>query len=103
MTRAIESYLRGSTSYADQLFLIKRGIVEDTTQNILEANFGRPKEVLQSCFDMLAELIKFNCEGFKVLNKELKDKIKVIIEKLKREFYLLLKQKKIFSLIYLFA
>jgi Trpc4-associated protein len=73
LIRAIESFLRGNTSYADQLFLIKRGIVEDTVQNILAINFTRPKEVLQSCFDMLGELVKFNTDGFDILNKELAD------------------------------
>jgi len=71
LTRAIESFLRGGTFYADQLFLINRGIVQDTLQNILAINFTRPKEVLQNCFDMLGELIKFNIKGFSVLNGEL--------------------------------
>ena len=69
--------MRGGTSYADQLFLIKRGIVEDTLQNVLAINFTRPKEVLQSCFDMLGELIKFNDIGFNILNAELVDDEKV--------------------------
>jgi Trpc4-associated protein len=69
--------LRGNTSYADQLFLIKRGIVDDTVQNILAINFSRPKEVLQSCFDMLGELIKFNMTGFASLNRELENQEKV--------------------------
>lgn len=73
LTRAVESFLRGDTSYADQLFLINRGIVEDTLHNILAINFTRPKEVLQSCFDMLGELIKFNNYGFSILDKELVD------------------------------
>lgn len=73
LTRAIESFLRGGTSYADQMFLISRGIVEDTLQNILAINFNRPKEVLQSCFDMLGELIKFNTNGFDILNKQLNE------------------------------
>jgi Trpc4-associated protein len=80
LIRAIESFLRGNTSYADQLFLIKRGIVEDTVQNILAINFTRPKEVLQSCFDMLGELVKFNTDGFDILNKELVDNEKVFIK-----------------------
>jgi len=71
LTRAIESFLRGGTCYADQMFLIKRGIVEDTLQNILAINFTRPKEVLQSCFDMLGELIKFNSQGFTILSGQL--------------------------------
>jgi Trpc4-associated protein len=70
--------LRGGTSYADQLFLINRGIVEDTVQNILAINFTRPKEVVQSCFDMLGELIKFNSKGFQLLNDKLIDNEKVI-------------------------
>lgn len=73
LTRAVESFLRGGTSYADQLFLINRGIVEDTLHNILAINFTRPKEVLQSCFDMLGELIKFNDRGFSILDRELVD------------------------------
>ena len=78
LIRAIESYLRGSTSYADQLFLINRGIVQDAVQNILAVNFARPKEVVQSCFDMLGELIKFNTKGFQIINDELLDNEKVI-------------------------
>lgn len=77
LTRAIESFLRGGTSYADQMFLVKRGIVEDTIRNILAVNFTRPKEVLQSCFDMLGELVKFNRIGFEILNTELNDPEKV--------------------------
>ena len=77
LIRAIESFLRGNTSYADQLFLINRGIVEDTVQNILAINFTRPKEVLQSCFDMLGELVKFNSGGFEILHKELFETEKV--------------------------
>lgn len=76
LTRAIESFLRGGTSFSDQLFLIKRGIVEDTLNNILAINFTRPKEVIQSCFDMLGELVKFNSHGFRILDKELFDKEK---------------------------
>ena len=72
--------MRGGTSYADQLFLIKRGIVEDTLQNVLAINFTRPKEVLQSCFDMLGELIKFNDIGFNILNGELVDDDKVCLK-----------------------
>jgi Trpc4-associated protein len=59
------------------MFLINRGIVEDTLQNILAINHNRPKEVLQSCFDMLGELIKFNTNGFDILNKQLNEIEKV--------------------------
>jgi Trpc4-associated protein len=76
LIRAIESYLRGGCSYADQLFLINRGVVEDTTQNILAISITRPKEVLQSCFDMLGELIKFNIKGFAKLDNEITDPAK---------------------------
>ena len=65
--------MRGGTSYSDQMFLINRGVVEDIVQNILAINFTRPKEVLQSCFDMLGELIKFNVNGFQLLDKELNE------------------------------
>ncbi len=59
------------------MFLINRGVVQDTVQNILAINFTRPKEVLQSCFDMLGELVKFNLVGFNILNGELIDTEKV--------------------------
>ena len=80
LSRAIESFLRGGTHYADQLFLINRGLVHDTIQNILALNFTRPKEVLQNCFDMLGELVKFNINGFNVINQELKESEKVILK-----------------------
>ena len=53
--------------------------MQDTVQNILAINFTRPKEVLQSCFDMLGELIKFNTDGFEILNRELSDPEKVFL------------------------
>ncbi|CAF0707115.1 unnamed protein product [Brachionus calyciflorus] len=71
LIRAIESFLRGGTSYAEQLFLINRGVVEDTIQNILAVNFSRPKEVIQSCFDMLGELVKFNAKAFDIISNQL--------------------------------
>lgn len=71
LIRAIESFLRGGTSFAEQTFLINRGVVEDTIQNILAVNFTRPKEVIQSCFDMLGELVKFNIKAFEIINNQL--------------------------------
>ncbi|XP_063951103.1 short transient receptor potential channel 4-associated protein-like [Lytechinus pictus] len=68
MARAIESFLRGKTSYADQTFLIRKGLLEHVVQHILSSEH-HSKEVLQSYFDLLAELMKFNILAFKRFNK----------------------------------
>ena len=67
----IESYLRGATSFADQMFLIARGVIQDTVRNILAMSVSRSKELLQNCFDILAGLVKFNKIGFQLLDTEL--------------------------------
>ena len=61
LARAVESFLRGSTSYADQTFLIRRGLLQHVATNIIQMD-PRPKEILQSSFDLLGELIKFNMQ-----------------------------------------
>ena len=37
----------------------------------------RPKEILQSSFDLIGELVKFNVEAFKVFDKVLNSKERV--------------------------
>ncbi|KAJ8302972.1 hypothetical protein KUTeg_019368 [Tegillarca granosa] len=64
LARAVESYLRGNTSYCDQVFLMRRGLLQHVATNIVEHEI-RHKEILQSSFDLLGELIKFNIEAFK--------------------------------------
>ncbi|XP_014671156.1 PREDICTED: short transient receptor potential channel 4-associated protein-like isoform X2 [Priapulus caudatus] len=64
LARAVESYLRGSTCYADQMFLLRRGLLHHVAGNLIE-NDVRPKEILQSSFDLLGELIKFNADAFR--------------------------------------
>ena len=59
LARAVESFLRGCSSYADQTFLIRRGLLHHVAGNILSFD-ARPKEILQSSFDLLGELVKFN-------------------------------------------
>ncbi|ELU14681.1 hypothetical protein CAPTEDRAFT_176924 [Capitella teleta] len=75
LARAVESYLRGSTSYCDQIFLLRRGLLQHIAGNIVEHDI-RPKEILQSSFDLLGELIKFNFDAFgmfdQVLNTDTK-------------------------------
>ncbi|KAK2190340.1 hypothetical protein NP493_84g05051 [Ridgeia piscesae] len=70
LARAVESYLRGSTSYCDQIFLLRRGLLQHIASNIVEHDI-RPKEILQSSFDLIGELVKFNVEAFKVFDKVL--------------------------------
>jgi Trpc4-associated protein len=73
LARAVESYLRGSTSYCDQIFLLRRGLLQHIASNIVEHDI-RPKEILQSSFDLIGELVKFNVEAFKVFDKVLSSK-----------------------------
>ncbi|XP_064640748.1 short transient receptor potential channel 4-associated protein-like isoform X2 [Lineus longissimus] len=68
LARAVESYLRGTTSYCDQMFLLRRGLLQHVAGNIVEHDI-RPKEILQSSFDLLGELIKFNISAFKTFDK----------------------------------
>ncbi|XP_055950667.1 short transient receptor potential channel 4-associated protein-like isoform X2 [Argiope bruennichi] len=67
LSRAIESYLRGSFSSADQDFLLRRNLMQHVIQNLITSNI-RHKEVLQSSFDLLGELVKFNVTAFIDLN-----------------------------------
>ncbi|KAK7115154.1 short transient receptor potential channel 4-associated protein-like isoform X2 [Littorina saxatilis] len=67
LARAVESYLRGDTSYCDQIFLMRRGLLQHVASNIVEHEI-RHKEILQSSFDLLGELIKFNWEAFKTFD-----------------------------------
>ncbi|XP_036387211.1 short transient receptor potential channel 4-associated protein-like [Megalops cyprinoides] len=66
--RAVESFLRGTTSYADQIFLLKRGLLEHILSCIIDSGC-RSRDVLQSYFDLLGELMKFNLDAFKRFNR----------------------------------
>ncbi|XP_019734915.1 transient receptor potential cation channel, subfamily C, member 4 associated protein a [Hippocampus comes] len=66
--RAVESFLRGATSYADQMFLLKRGLLEHILFCIIDSGCTS-RDVLQSYFDLLGELMKFNIDAFKRFNK----------------------------------
>uniref|UniRef100_A0A8C2H8S3 Transient receptor potential cation channel, subfamily C, member 4 associated protein a n=1 Tax=Cyprinus carpio TaxID=7962 RepID=A0A8C2H8S3_CYPCA len=66
--RAVESFLRGATSYADQMFLLKRGLLEHILFCIIDSGC-KSRDVLQSYFDLLGELMKFNIDAFKRFNK----------------------------------
>ncbi|KAI1890237.1 hypothetical protein AGOR_G00151650 [Albula goreensis] len=66
--RAVESFLRGTTSYADQIFLLKRGLLEHILSCIIDSGC-RSRDVLQSYFDLLGELMKFNIDAFRRFNK----------------------------------
>ncbi|XP_015924383.2 short transient receptor potential channel 4-associated protein [Parasteatoda tepidariorum] len=71
LSRAIESFLRGSFCNADQDFLLRRNLLEDVVQNLLLNTTVRHKEVLQSSFDLLGELVKFNFSAFHVLHTQI--------------------------------
>ena len=67
LSRALEGFLRGKASYADQIFLIKRGLLKLLVSHICSKEM-KTKEVLQSSFDLLGELMKFNYIAFKEFN-----------------------------------
>jgi len=75
LCRAVESYLRGGTSYADQIFLLRRGLLQHITASLIQAEV-RQKETIQSSFDLLGEMVKFNFDACKqmdsILNSETK-------------------------------
>uniref|UniRef100_A0A8C1FB98 Transient receptor potential cation channel, subfamily C, member 4 associated protein b n=1 Tax=Cyprinus carpio carpio TaxID=630221 RepID=A0A8C1FB98_CYPCA len=66
--RAVESFLRGMPSYADQVFLLRRGMLEHILYCIIDSSC-KSHDVLQSYFDLLGELMKFNIDAFKRFNK----------------------------------
>uniref|UniRef100_A0A8C1QJY2 Transient receptor potential cation channel, subfamily C, member 4 associated protein b n=1 Tax=Cyprinus carpio TaxID=7962 RepID=A0A8C1QJY2_CYPCA len=66
--RAVESFLRGMPSYADQVFLLRRGMLEHILYCIIDSGC-KSHDVLQSYFDLLGELMKFNIDAFKRFNK----------------------------------
>ncbi|ESO95002.1 hypothetical protein LOTGIDRAFT_215160 [Lottia gigantea] len=76
LARAVESYLRGDTSFCDQVFLMRRGLLQHVASNLVEHEI-RHKEIIQSSFDLLGELIKFNIEAFKTFDKILNTQAKL--------------------------
>jgi len=77
LCRAVESYLRGGTSYADQIFLLRRGLLQHITATLIHPQTEvRQKETIQSSFDLLGEMVKFNYDACKqmdsILNSESK-------------------------------
>ena len=75
LCRAVESYLRGGTSYSDQVFLLRRGLLQHITASLIQTEV-RQKETIQSSFDLLGEMVKFNFDACKqmdsILNSESK-------------------------------
>ncbi|XP_037788989.1 short transient receptor potential channel 4-associated protein-like [Penaeus monodon] len=68
-SRAIESYLRSANPYADQVFLLRRGLLKHLANSLLMCDSGHnQKEVLQSTFDLLGELLKFNVDAYRRLD-----------------------------------
>ena len=82
LCRAVESYLRGGTSYADQIFLLRRGLLQHITASLIQTEI-RQKETIQSSFDLLGEMVKFNYDACRqmhtILNNESKLKKAMIM------------------------
>ncbi|XP_057291959.1 short transient receptor potential channel 4-associated protein-like [Hydractinia symbiolongicarpus] len=68
LSRAIEGFLRGSVSPPDQHFLINRGLIKHLYEHIVTSD-TKAKEIIQSSFDLLGELMKFNVAGFVQFNQ----------------------------------
>ncbi|XP_078689700.1 short transient receptor potential channel 4-associated protein-like isoform X1 [Branchiostoma floridae x Branchiostoma belcheri] len=64
LCRAVESFLRGVTCFVDQIWLLRRGLLEHVLSVIIDPDCDN-KEILQSSFDLLGELMKFNYNSFK--------------------------------------
>ena len=101
LCRAVESWLRSSSHFgvADQLFVISRGLLQHIVNVLLETespagigesaqqqrhynapaggNSGPPREVAQSSFDLLGEMIRFNMEACRQLDCLLASEAKV--------------------------
>jgi len=100
LCRAVESWLRSSSQFgvADQLFVIQRGLLQHIVNVLLETesaagigesaqqqrlhniaggNTGPPREVAQSSFDLLGEMIRFNMEACRQLDCLLTSEAKV--------------------------
>jgi len=67
LSRAIEGFLRGAVSSPDQKFLINRGLVKHLFEHITD-NDTKAKEIIQSSFDLLGEVMKFNADGYQQFN-----------------------------------
>ncbi|XP_061428121.1 short transient receptor potential channel 4-associated protein [Lethenteron reissneri] len=67
LARAVESFLRGTTSYVDQIFLLRRGLLEHILSCIIDSE-STSRDILQSNFDLLGELMKFNVKAFKMFD-----------------------------------
>ncbi|KPP79586.1 short transient receptor potential channel 4-associated protein-like [Scleropages formosus] len=79
--RAVESFLRGATSYADQVFLLKRGLLEHILFCIIDSGC-KSRDVLQSYFDLLGELMKFNIDAFKRFNRYVNTDEKIFLNQI---------------------
>uniref|UniRef100_UPI00358EE955 short transient receptor potential channel 4-associated protein isoform X2 n=1 Tax=Myxine glutinosa TaxID=7769 RepID=UPI00358EE955 len=68
LARAVESFLRGETSFVDQMFLLNLGLLEHIVSCIID-NESCKRDILQSNFDLLGELMKFNVKAFRKFYK----------------------------------
>ena len=89
--------MRSSSQFgvADQLFVISRGLLQHIVHVLLEsetsldpmvgrsnngpAHPGPPREVAQSSFDLLGEMIRFNMEACRQLDLLLSTEAKVLV------------------------
>ena len=66
LCRAVESYLRNNVTYANQMFLIQKGLLDHACASLLNTNPAR-KENLQALFDLLGEVSKSTKKGEKLI------------------------------------
>ncbi|XP_065676385.1 short transient receptor potential channel 4-associated protein-like [Hydra vulgaris] len=68
LSRAIEGFLRGGVTPIDQRFLIDKDLIKHLVHNLINENL-QSKEIIQSSFDLLGELMKFNACGYIKFNE----------------------------------
>ena len=56
--------MRGGTSYSDQIFLLRMGLLQHITASLIQTEV-RQKETIPSSFGLLGEMVKFNCDACK--------------------------------------
>ena len=78
LSRAIEGFLRGAVSPPDQHFLINRGLIKHLFDHIVNSD-TKAKEIIQSSFDLLGELMKFNEAGFQEFNNAVENDAQVFV------------------------
>lgn len=72
LSSCLEAFLRGNSNSYEQIFIAQEGVMENIVRNIMNIDL-RPTFNLQTAFDMLGEIVKFNEVTVLMLERLLKD------------------------------